>query len=616
MTGTLVHRGPDDIGVEVLSEHGVALGMRRLTIIDPETGRQPIWNEDRTVCVVFNGEIYNFRELRARLAAAGHVFATHHSDTEVLVHGYEEWGTALFSRLNGMFACAIWDRHRSRLVLARDRVGEKPLYIAALQQGFAVGSELKALLAHSGVSREIDPIALDQYLAFDYTLAPRTILKNVIKLPAAHYAVINKDGYSAFPYWTPQCSVAPRTEEEALQALDTLLDKSVGTRMVADVPVGVFLSGGVDSSTIAYYMRRHSDRVQSFSIGFDEAAYDESRYAALASRHIGTDHHTEILSAKRASELLVTIPEILDEPMADSSILPTLLLSRFARREVKVALGGDGSDELLMGYRAYQPLKVAWELERMPLSLRRVIAGVARRTPASVGSRGIRGIQFLRRIDTSASERLLSHLGSYKGDARWLLQEHFRRDLPSTISEEPRRRILDGVDGALSPADETVIGYVRSYLQEDILVKVDRASMATSLEVRSPFLDPEFLDFTLSLPASLKMKGLRRKHLLRALMRGRLPDAIIDRPKQGFGIPIDDWLRKPLSSVVRDYLGPRRLAAEGIFDPATVGRLVDWHLSGKRDCGKELWLLLQFQLWKERWLDEPSTRRGTLAAVA
>jgi asparagine synthase (glutamine-hydrolysing) len=618
MVEMLSHRGPDDSGVEVIPADGVALGMRRLSIIDVATGRQPLWNEDRTVCVVFNGEIYNFRELRVELAAQGHAFATHHSDSEVLVHGYEEWGVELFPRLNGMFACAIWDRCKSRLVLGRDRIGEKPLYIARLSDGYAIASELKALLRNPRVPREIDSAGLDQYLSFDYTLAPRTVLRDVIKLPAAHFALIESGSLTWEPYWIPDLECRAVSHREALERLDALLQASVRARMVADVPVGLFLSGGVDSSTIGYYMSQHCVGVQSFSIGFEEPSYDESAYARTVAAHLGLDHHTEVLSAVKAHDLLLRVPEILDEPMADSSILPTYLLSQFTRRSVKVALGGDGSDELLMGYRAYQPLKVAWELDRLPKMVRRSLAKTAERVPDAIGQRSLRGVQFLRRLDETPTERFLNHLGSYKGDARWLLTAELRSELPANVASEPQMRILNGVaSGKLSGANETVLGYLRSYLQEDILVKVDRASMATSLEVRSPFLEPELVNFALSLPSNLKMKGLTRKYLLRKLMRGRLPPEILNRPKKGFGVPLDAWLRGPLAPVVRDYLHPRRIADAGLFDPEAVSRISNEHLSGQRNRGNELWLLLHFELWRERWLCSRSApERRELVKVA
>jgi len=602
MTASLFHRGPDAAGVAVIPEDGIALGMRRLSIVDLELGAQPMWNEDRTQCLVFNGEIYNAGELRGNLEKRGHTFATDHSDTEVLVHGFEEWGEELFERLNGMFAVAIWDRVRRRLTIARDRTGEKPLYIAALTDGYAVASELKALLTVPGVDRRIDVDALEQYLAFDYVVGPRTMLRGVRKLAAANLAVLMPGSCKERVYWRPSFDEVALDESEACERLDALLDDSVSRRMVADVPLGLFLSGGLDSTTVGYYMRRHSADVHSFSIGFEESDFDESRYAQLAAQSLGTKHHLEIFSPSRVRELIPRVTEILDEPMGDQSIFPTYLLSAYTRNEVKVALGGDGSDELLMGYKAYKALKMAWLLDPVPASLRKSIAHVARRMPARAGRMPLRGVIFARYLDRSPVARLVGHLGSYKGDARWILSGDVRAALSADASSDVERRLLDGLPGTLSPAQQTVAAYLRGYLQEDILVKVDRASMAASLEVRAPFLDPRVLDFALALPTSLRLRGFTGKYLLRRLMRGRIPDVIIDRPKIGFGVPLNEWFRNGLSPLVRETLSPERVAAAGVFDARHVQRLVDEHLRGARDHGHKIWLLVQFELWRERWV--------------
>jgi len=604
MTDTLIHRGPDDRGTAVFPGQGVALGMRRLSILDLESGQQPMWDEEGRHCIVFNGEIYNFAELRRELAGRGHRFVTDHSDTEALVHGFEEWGVDLFPRLNGMFALAIWDRVERRLTVARDRTGKKPLYIAKVRGGYAIASELKALLSYRGLpAPEVDPVALEQYLAFDYVLGPRTILRGVEKLSAAHYATIDRRGCMMTQYWKPQVERLPDGEDELLAQLDVILSDAVRKRMVADVPVGLFLSGGLDSTTVGHYMRQHSDDVHSFSIGFEEKSFDESHYADLAARALGTHHHVEIFSQDRVRDLVPRIAEILDEPMGDQSIFPTYLLSTFTQQHVKVALGGDGSDELLMGYNAYRPLKVAWTADAaMPRVVRRAAAATARRLPNRLGGVALRGVRFARRLDGKPSHRLLCHLGSFKGEARWVLSDSVRDQLPASIFGETDRVLLNGLSNGFGPADQTVIAYLRGYLQEDILVKVDRASMATSLEVRAPFLDPELIDFLLAVPPGLRLRGMTGKYLLRRLMRGRIPAEIISRPKIGFGVPLNLWLRESLAPLVREYLEPGRIAAAGFFDPLAVTRLVDEHLSCRGDRGHELWLLLQFELWRERWL--------------
>lgn len=601
MTDTLAHRGPDDRGTAVLPGDGVALGARRLSILDIEGGHQPMWDENGDHCLVFNGEIYNFDDLRRELVGHGHRFRTDHSDTEVLVHGFEQWGKGLFRRLNGMFAIAAWSRRRQELTIARDRTGEKPLYIGRIPGGYALGSELKTLLAHPGVERNVDLAALEQFLAFDFVIGPRSILSGVQKLRAGHYAVVKPDSYVAAPYWEAKFEPTQSSEEELLYELDALLDESVRRRMVADVPVGLFLSGGLDSTTVGHYMRRHSDDVHSFSIGFDDPHFDESHYAQLAAAGLGTHHHLEIFSQQRIRDLIPRVADILDEPMGDPSIFPTYLLSTFTRGHVKVALGGDGSDELLMGYKAFLPLKVAWMLDAAPHQVRRVMAASARVLPSQLGAVPLRGIQFTRLLDRPPVHRLLMHLGSFKGDARGVLSKDVLAALPSSVFGDADWALLNG-NSSRTAAEQTIAAYLAGYLQDDILVKVDRASMATSLEVRSPFLDPHVVDFLLSVPTSLKLSGTTGKVLLRRLVRGRIPNENIDRPKLGFGLPLNAWLRQSLAPLVREVLAPERIRAGGLFDEAAVGRLVDQHLRDDRDHGNKLWLLLQFELWRERWL--------------
>jgi asparagine synthase (glutamine-hydrolysing) len=600
MTDALEHRGPDDRGSTVMSEDRVALGMRRLSIVDLEGGRQPMATADGELTVVFNGEIYNAPDLRRELVARGRRFQTDHSDTEVLLHGYAEWGTGLCERLNGMFAFAIWDRPQRCLVVARDRVGEKPLYIGRVAGGHAIASELKSLLVCPGFDRSIDFAAVEQYLSFDYIIGPRTPFVSAKKLPAGHFALITTAGCEVERYWKP--SFEPRIEstQELLGELDTLLDDSVQRRMVADVPVGLFLSGGLDSTTVGYYMRRHSDNVHSFSIGFEEADFDESGYAERAARALGTQHHSEILSQDRVLDLVPRVAHLMDEPIGDQSIFPTHLLSVFTQQHVKVALGGDGSDELLMGYKAYRPMKVAWHLDRPP-ALRRQVAALAHALPTHIASRRVRGLEFARTVDRPPVQRILAHLGCFGGDARWILAPGVRESLPSSVYTEPEAEIGQNGAGGLGGADATVAAYLRGYLQEDILVKVDRCSMAASLEVRAPFLDPRLVDLFLATPSRIRMRGFTGKHPLRVLMRGRIPDEVIDRPKRGFGAPLDNWLRGPLAPLVKDYLSPARVREQGIFDAQAVDGVVRAHLSGGADHGQRLWLLLLFELWRERW---------------
>jgi asparagine synthase (glutamine-hydrolysing) len=610
MTNALDHRGPDDRGVALFQEQGVALGMRRLSIVDLEGGHQPMWSDDGRYCLVFNGEVYNAPELRAELVRSGQRFRTDHSDTEVMLHGFARWKHGLWPRLNGMFAVLIWDRDRRVLVAARDRLGKKPLYIAECRGGYALGSELKAVLAAPGVSREVDFVALEQYLTFDYVIGPRTMLAGTSKLPGGHYAELTADSSETTQYWHPASS-RRYSPEGATEQLDRLLDDAVRRRLMSDVPLGLFLSGGLDSSTIGYYMRRHSEEVHSFSIGFEDEAFDESHYCALAARALGTRHHLEIFSQDRLQDLIPLVADVLDEPMGDQSILPTYLLSSFTRAHVKVALGGDGSDELLMGYKTYLPLKLAWSIDRVP-GLSRAMAGMARRCPETVLGRRPRGVNLARHLCHAPWERLLVLLGHFGGDARWILSPGARQPLPASVLDEPASHMQTVVNGSARGAGETVLAYLRGYLQEDILVKVDRASMANSLEVRSPFLDPDVVDFSLGIPVNMRLRGATGKYVLRRLMQGRLPDELLTRKKVGFGVPLNQWLRESQRDLLVDYLSPSRLGAQGIFDPRAVSAVVEDHLAARADRGHELWLVLLFQLWHERWVANPKPDRTLL----
>ena len=603
MKACIVHRGPDGEGSALLDS--AALGMRRLAIIDVEGGDQPIYNETGELAIVFNGEVYNFPSLRPGLEAKGHVFATR-TDTEVILHLYEDRGEVCLQALNGMFAFAIWDRRRQELFLARDRMGKKPLYYAVTPRSFVFASELKSLLAHPDIRPEIDFDALNQYLTYEYVPAPRTIFKGIYKLPAGHCLTLHCDGHiSVRRYWDIPASLPiQEDEEEILARFDDLLRESVRLRLISDVPLGLFLSGGIDSSTVAYYMAQlNNGPVHSFSIGFEDPSFDESAHARTVAAYLGLDHHEEILDARQVQELLPQVADILDEPLADASIFPTYLLSRFTRQHVTVALGGDGGDELLMGYETFQAHRLAQRLEILPRPLLGLMRRAVNLLPTSLDNMS---------FDFRA-KRLLNGM-NYPEEIRplmWL--STFPPDKSSPLSSEALEQREEG--DALAPShnhlrrvsdrsvdDKVIYLYVKHYLQDDILVKVDRASMATSLEVRAPFLDVNVVEFLCSLPARYKLRGFSRKYLLRRLMRDRLPPGIADRPKKGFGIPLAKWFRSELRELLLEMLNPQRLEREGIFNAAFVQRLVEDHLSGRRDNRKELWTLTMFQLWKERWL--------------
>ena len=442
-------------------------------------------------------------------------------------------------------------------------------------------------------------------------MPPGTIFNNIWKLPPGSYAAIDADSYTVHSYWSLGFAPQQFTVSDAAKELDRLLDQSVQLRMIADVPVGLFLSGGLDSTTVGYYLRQHRDRVESFSIGFEDDSFDESRYAQLAADHLGTEHHLEVFSERQIAELVPLIADVLDEPMADQSIFPTYLLSRLARGRVKVALGGDGSDELLMGYRTYQAMKMAWQFDRLPNFVRRSLVGAAQRVPDRLGNTSLRGKRFMERLDKLPVERLLSSLGSYSGDGRSVLSDAVVSELNGSLHDFESRVLVPNSTG-LDASQKTIAAYMGGYLPEDILVKVDRASMAVSLEVRAPFLDPDLIEFLTCVPTNLKLHGLTGKYLLKRLMKGRIPDAIINRRKQGFGVPLNAWLRGSLASTVREYLDPERVRRSGIFNPKAVEYLVKAHLSGQWDYGQKLWPLLLFELWRERWI--PSSRESRLTA--
>lgn len=602
MTEAIAHRGPDADGF--FEAPGVALGHRRLKVIDLEGGVQPMSDRDETVWVTYNGEIYNHAALRRELETKGRAFRSH-CDTEVLVHGYLEWGaTELLDRIDGMFAFAIWDARTRRTVLARDRMGQKPLFYAFLPDGTLVfASELKGVLAHPGVDLAVDEAGLAAYLTFEYLPGDLSIVEGVRKLAPGTWLSFEAGEPTQSCYWDIPFVDAPRPEH-AVERFTELFDRAVSRRLMADVPLGVFLSGGLDSSSVAASVvrQRSAANVKTFSIGFEEQSYDESSMARMVADHLGTEHHERIFTADAMQDVLPQVASVLDEPFGDASLLPTYLLSAFAREQVTVALGGDGADELLLGYPTFFADASARLYSRLPGVARQAFRGFGRALPVSTKnfSLDFKLNSFLRAADAPSAWRHPLWLGSVIPGSD---DDPLHPDLRAA---HPTAAVLDFV-GGLYEVPETQAHlqrlsyqYCRSYLAEDILHKVDRASMAVSLEARSPFLDRALVEYIASLPPSLKLEQPSKgKAILKRAMRERIPSAVIDRPKKGFGIPVAAWLKGPLNPLVDDLLGERRLSSAGYFDAARVRRLVDEHRRNERNHRKVLWTLLSFELWRE-----------------
>jgi asparagine synthase (glutamine-hydrolysing) len=596
MCDVIRHRGPDDEGIHV--EPGIGLGMRRLSIIDLQGGRQPIHNETNTVWVVFNGEIYNYLELRAELEALGHRFLTS-SDTESIVHAYEQWGEGAFVRLRGMFGIALWDRPRRTLLLARDRAGIKPLHYAERNGRLYFASEIKSLLAAGAVDRRLNPAALDHYLAFLYTPRDASIFGGVHKLPPGHYLRWHDGAAEVRQYWQIGAEETFNGSElDAAEALRAVLQDAVRCHMLSDVPLGAFLSGGVDSSTVVALMSRVSSTpVKTFSIGFDEPGFDELDHARVVARHFGTDHH-EFVVRPDGLGILDSLIAQFDEPFADSSAIPTWYVSEMARRHVTVVLSGDGGDELFGGYDQYlaPPWVQRFDRLRVP-GLRAAAAAIWPKLP-----HGARGKNFLRHVAQGVKGRHLDSMAFFHADEREALYSPDMRGLVELDAERTLGRHFDRFS-RLPPASAMMKFDFETYLPEDVLTKVDRMSMAHSIESRVPLLDNQVIEFAASLPSRLKINAGRRKHVLKEALRPLLPPAILDRRKQGFGVPLGVWFRGGLTDLFSDVLGASAVRQRGYFEPRFVDRLLKEHLSSQRDHTLRLWQLLVFELWHREYVD-------------
>jgi asparagine synthase (glutamine-hydrolysing) len=605
MCQALAHRGPDDEGVHVDRELG--MGMRRLKIIDLATGRQPMANEDGTVWTVFNGEIYNYRELRRTLEARGHRLATS-SDTEVIVHLYEDHGEGFVEHLAGMFALAVWDSRRRTLLLARDRLGIKPLYYLADGRRLLFASELKALL-QDGVPRDVDPQALDDYLALGYVPGSQTILRAVKKVAPGHLLRCTRAGVTERPYWRlaygPPPAVA-RSAASYAEELRALLKQVTAEHLLSDVPLGVFLSGGVDSSTLVALMRELSvDPLRTFSIGFAERSYNELDSARVVARTFETDHH-EMVVRPDAARLLPDLVRSFDEPFADSSAIPVACVSRLARQHVTVALSGEGGDEVFGGYLTYRAYKVANAYRRLPRALTAWLAPLVNRLPTSH-----RRVSF----DYKA-KRFVEGARLPPADAHCWWKLIFNPDLRATLYAS-----LPGVEdagrwyrraweecGAAEPLTRLQHIDLSVYLPDDLLVKADRMSMAASLEVRVPFVDHRIVEFAAGLPADLKVHRLTTKYILKRAMAGTVPDRILGGKKRGFNVPLASWLTRDLRDMVHDVLGASRISRAGFFDPAAISALVRAHEARRVDYSRNIYALLMFSLWCDEYLAPVAAR--------
>ena len=605
MCQVIQHRGPDDQGVFV--KDGVALGMRRLSIIDLAGGHQPISGEDGTVTIVYNGEIYNFKELKAQLESRGHIFHTN-SDTETIVHAFEEYGPSGVNHLRGMFAFAIWDDKSEQLFIARDRVGKKPLYYTLTADGtFVFGSEIKALLEHPAVHREIDPQSLDAYLTLGYVPDPLSIFKGIRKLPPGNYLSFSKGQVKVSEYWDFDYSTTTsRKESDYLEELRSLLDESVRLRLISDVPLGAFLSGGVDSSTVVALMARHMDQpVKTFSIGFHEDSYNELEYARLTAKKFGTDHH-EFFVTPEICEIVEELVWHFDEPFADSSAIPTYMVSKLAREHVTVILSGDGGDELFAGYTRYVVDQKRSGFSRIPNVVRKgIMQPLGNHLP-----HGTIGRNFIHNISLDPIDRYLDSVSVFT-----------RLNKESLYSSDFQRRLGGGTDWVTNcfqqlstkvhstdALDRLLYLDSKTYLPGDILTKVDRMSMAVSLEARAPLLDHKLIDFVTRIPASLKMARGETKHILKRAVVDLVPAEILNRPKQGFGIPVQEWINQQLREPMREVLTEARTRQRGYLNPKYLNVLLDEHERGRRDHSTGLWALFMLELWHRQFIDEAGSR--------
>lgn len=605
MNGAIFHRGPDEDGFFV-DDHA-ALAMRRLAIIDLAGGQQPIWNSDRTKCIFFNGEIYNYQELRKGLEARGHQLHTN-SDTEAIVYLYDEFDFDCLQHLRGMFAIAIWDTVERTLFLARDRVGKKPLLYSHQPNGDLIfGSEFQAVLKHPSVSREVDPEAIDAYLSFSCVPAPLTAFKSIRKLEPGHWLKWKDGAIETRRYWLPDFSKKIKiSEEEAIEETTRILRESTRLRMISEVPLGAFLSGGVDSSVVVALMAQESSNpVKTFSIGFEEEDFSELKWARMVADHVGAEYN-EFIVKPNALEILPTLVEHYGEPYADSSAIPTYYVSKETRQHVTVALNGDGGDESFAGYERYAAMRLAEKYHRIPAALRKPLVEVpASLIPTSELKRS--RARDLKRFLSAASlpkvERYFRWNSAFDRDAKAALYStDFQHQVDEADASEFLRKWFAAANGS-GIIDTTMLVDQMTYLPNDLLVKVDIASMANSLEARSPFLDHNVIEFAASLPESMKVTGVETKSFLKKVASRLVPNEAIYRRKMGFGVPVGNWFRGEMKEFVRGVLLSEVSLKRGIVKPEMLRKYVDEHTSGERDHAFRIWALLMLELWFQRFID-------------
>ncbi len=604
MCAAIRHRGPDEDGFYF--DGAVGLGMRRLSIIDLKSGQQPIHNQDRTAWIVFNGEIYNYRELRQQLEDLGHTFYTN-SDTEAIVHAYDQYGADCPKYLRGMFAFAIWDSRTRELFLARDRVGKKPLLYAQVNGQMIFGSEFSALLLHPDISRDIDAEALHHYLSFMCVPAPLTAYRAIRKLEPGHSLRWRAGEIKIERYWQPDFSKKIEiSEQEAGERTIEILRDAVKVRLMSEVPLGAFLSGGIDSSAVVALMSEESSTpVKTFSIGFEEQDFSELHHARRVAEHVGADHH-EFIVRPDALEVLPLLVEHYGEPYADSSAIPTYYVARETRKHVTVALNGDGGGESFAGYERYAAMRLAERYHRIPALLRETVVRQAiELIPSSETKRSrIRDVKrFIQAASLPKVERYLRWVSVFDSEAKQdLYTEDFRQQTRGVSAAGMLDPWFARANGS-GIVDAALLTDIMTYLPNDLLVKVDIATMANSLEARSPFLDHHVIEFAASLPEQFKLRGLTTKYLLKRMLKQLLPAENLDRRKMGFGVPIGHWLRGKLQPFLRETLLAEASLSRGLFRPEAVRRLVELHTRGERDHSHQLWTLLMLELWFQRFID-------------